>query len=186
MGTKTLADIGVKMRLQGKTIAILIEHHYQDLEVWYPYYRLREEGARVLLVTPSAQMDFAGKWGYPAHADIRADQLNERDIDGLVIPGGWAPDKLRMSNPVLSLVRSLNAARKPIACICHGGWVLVSAGILRGRKATSYVAIKDDMLNAGADWLDCEVVVDDKLVTSRKPDDLPAFMREFLRLFPEQ
>ncbi|MBU1637591.1 DJ-1/PfpI family protein, partial [bacterium] len=98
------------------------------------------------------------------------------------IPGGWAPDRLRMSEAVLALVRDMNRAKKPIACICHGGWVLASAGVVRGRTVTSYEAIKDDLINAGANWQDKETVVDGNLVTARKPDDLPAFMREFIQL----
>jgi protease I len=171
------------MKLQGKTIAILIEQDYQDLEVWYPYYRLREDGARVLLVGTGAHSEYKGKYGYPAKAEVQAEQLSARELDGLVIPGGWAPDRLRMSSGVIELVRRMNDLRKPIACICHGGWVLCSAGILRDRRVTSYAAIKDDMMHAGATWVDEEVVVDDNLVTARKPDDLPAFMRDFIWLF---
>ncbi|MBI5059760.1 type 1 glutamine amidotransferase [candidate division KSB1 bacterium] len=171
------------MKLQGKTIGVLIEQDYQDLEVWYPYYRLREDGARVMLIGTGTQTEYKGKYGYPAKAEAHIEQLDTRELDGLVIPGGWAPDKLRMSASVLQLVRHLNELRKPIACICHGGWVLCSAGILRGRRVTSYAAIKDDMLNAGATWVDEEVVVDENLVTARKPDDLPALMRDFIWLF---
>ena len=171
------------MKLQNKTIAVLVEQDYQELEVWYPYYRLREDGARVLLVGTGTSSEYKGKYGYPAKVEMHAEQLNARELDGLVIPGGWAPDKLRLSAAVLQLVRQLNEQRKPIACICHGGWVLCSAGILRDRRVTSYAAIKDDMVNAGATWLDEEVVVDENLVTSRKPDDLPAFMRDFIWLF---
>lgn len=171
------------MKLVGKTVAVLVEHHYQDLEVWYPVYRLREEGARVLLVGTGTATDYVGKYGYPAHVELHVEQLNPQELDGLVIPGGWAPDRLRMSQSVLNLVRGMNEARKPIACICHGGWVLVSAGVLNGRKVTSFAAIKDDLINAGALWEDREVVVDDNLVTARKPDDLPAFMRDFIWLY---
>ena len=100
-----------------------------------------------------------------------------------MIPGGWAPDKMRMSEPMLKLVQAINDAKRPIACICHGGWVLASANVVNGRRVTSYAAIKDDLIHAGAKWEDAEVVVDGNLVTSRKPDDLPAFMREFIKLF---
>lgn len=171
------------MKLLGKTIAVLVEHHYQDMELWYPVFRLREEGARVIIVGTGTQSEYIGKYGYPAKAETQADLLHAHELDAIVIPGGWAPDRLRMSEPVLKLVRDLNELKKPIACICHGGWVLASAGILKGRKVTSYVAIKDDLINAGADWVDQEVVVDGNLITSRKPDDLPAFMRDFIWLF---
>jgi protease I len=171
------------MKLNGKTIAVLVEHHYQDLEVWYPVYRLREEGARVVLVGTGTATEYVGKYGYPAKPDHHVEQISHRDLDGLVIPGGWAPDRLRQFEAVLKLVRDMNESKRPIACICHGGWVLCSAGILSGRKVTSFVAIKDDLINAGAEWQDRDVVVDDNLVTSRKPDDLPAFMRDFIWLF---
>lgn len=170
------------MSLVGKRIAVLVEHHYQDLEVWYPVMRLREAGCRVQLIGTGSATEYVGKFGYPAKVDKSADKIKASAFDGLVIPGGWAPDKLRMSEPVLELVRDMTRAKKPIACICHGGWVLVSAGVLRGKKVTSYAAIRDDMVNAGAKWVDEEVVIDKQLVTSRKPDDLPAFMRAFLEL----
>lgn len=171
------------MTLQGKTIAVLIEQDYQDMEVWYPVFRLREAGADVRLVGTGSATEYRGKYGYPATADARADDVQASTLAGLVIPGGWAPDKLRMSDAVLKLVREVDAVKKPIACICHGGWVLASAGIVKGRNVTSYAAIKDDLENAGARWQDRETVVDGNLVTARKPDDLPAFMREFITLF---
>ncbi|MCB1059749.1 MAG: type 1 glutamine amidotransferase [Calditrichaeota bacterium] len=170
------------MNLPGKKIAILVEHHYQDLEVWYPLLRLREAGAKVVTLGTGSAPEYVGKYGYPVKVDKTADKVKASNFDGLVIPGGWAPDRLRMSEPVLDLVREMNRAKKPIACICHGGWVLVSAGVLRGKKVTSFAAIRDDMVNAGAKWVDEEVVVDKNLVTSRKPDDLPAFMQKFIEL----
>jgi protease I len=172
-----------EMKLTGKTIAVLVEQDYQDMEVWYPTFRLREAGATVKQVGTGSAAEYKGKYGYPVKADINADQVSATMLDGLVIPGGWAPDRLRMSEAVLKLTRDMFAAKKPVACICHGGWVLISADVVRGKHATSYAAIKDDMKNAGALWQDSDVVVDGNLVTSRKPDDLPAFMREFLKLF---
>jgi protease I len=174
------------MKLSGKTIAVLVEQDYQDMEVWYPTFRLREEGAKVLHVGTGSAHEYKGKYGYPLKVDTTADQIVLTNLDGLVIPGGWAPDKLRMSEPVLKLVREMNARRSPIGCICHGGWVLASAGVAKGKHLTSYAAIKDDLIHAGARWEDAEVVVDGNLVTSRKPDDLPAFMREFVKLFVHQ
>ena len=171
------------MKLSGKKIAVLVEREYQDMEVWYPIYRLREEGANVIIVGTGTAPEYISKHGYPVKPDQTADKLDAANLDGIVIPGGWAPDKLRLSKAVLSLVHNLNAAGKPIACICHGGWVLASAEVVKGRKLTSYEAIKDDMIHAGAQWQDSEVVVDGNLVTSRKPDDLPAFMRSFVALF---
>jgi protease I len=174
------------MTLSGKKIAVLVEHHYQDLEVWYPLLRLREAGAKVVVVGTGTAAEYVGKYGYPVKVDKNADKVKVSSFDGIVIPGGWAPDRLRMSEPVLELVREMNRAKKPIACICHGGWVLVSAGVLRGRKVTSFVAIRDDVVNAGAKWVDEEVVVDKNLVTSRKPDDLPAFMQKFIELLTHE
>lgn len=170
------------MDLSGKKVAVLVEHHYQDLEVWYPVMRLREAGVKVTIVGTGSAPEYVGKYGYPAKVDKTAEKVKAASFDGLVIPGGWAPDKLRMYESVLTLVRDMDRAKKPIACICHGGWVLVSAGVLRSRHVTSYSAIKDDMVNAGAKWVDQEVVVDRHLVTARKPDDLPAFMLKFLDL----
>ncbi|MCC6476520.1 type 1 glutamine amidotransferase [bacterium] len=171
------------MQLIGKKFAILVEHHYQDLEVWYPALRLREAGAKVQFIGTGSAPDYVGKYGYPLKVDKSADKVRAANFDGLVIPGGWAPDKLRMSESVLDLVREMNRQKKPIACICHAGWVLASAGILRGRRVTSFRAIRDDLVNAGAKWVDQEVVVDKNLLTSRMPEDLPVFMQEFIALF---
>jgi protease I len=171
------------MKLKGRTIGVLVERDYQDMEVWYPTLRLREEGAEVLHIGTGTANEYKGKYGYPLKVDRTADEIKGSSLDGLIIPGGWAPDHLRMSSSVRNLVREIFAEGKPVACICHGGSVLISSEVTRGRKLTSYVAIKDDLVNAGAIWSDDEVVVDGKLVTSRKPDDLPAFMREFIKLF---
>jgi protease I len=171
------------MRLSGKTFALLVEQDYQDMEVWYPTFRLREEGATVLHTGTGSANEYRGKYGYPLKVTTTADQVKAEDLAGLLIPGGWAPDKLRISEAVIRLVKKMDDLKRPIACICHGGWVLASAGIVKGRHLTSYQAIKDDLIHAGAHWEDKEVIVDDRLVTSRKPDDLPAFMREYLKLF---
>jgi deglycase len=160
-------------------VAILVENDYQDQEVWVPLYRLREEGYGVTVVGPRAGT-YASKHGYPIDAEITSAEAAGRDWSGVVIPGGWAPDRLRQDQGTLDLVRALDRRRAVIACICHGGWVLASAGIVRGRRLTSYRAIRDDLVNAGAEWIDREVVRDGHLVTARKPDDLPAFCREML------
>ena len=170
------------MELQGKRIALLVEADYQDMEVWYPKLRLTEAGAEVVTIGTSTGPDYKGKHGYPITVDTTASQVNVNDFDAIVIPGGWAPDKLRQDSSIVDLVKAINAAGKPIAAICHAGWVLTSADIVRGKTLTSYIAIKDDLTHAGANWVDREVVVDGNLVTSRKPDDLPAFCRELIRL----
>jgi protease I len=164
-----------------KTIAILLEEMYQEMEVWYPAYRIREAGVKTLFVG-TGKPEYKSKLGYPAKAEADVKEVKAKDFDGLIVPGGFAPDFLRRSPEVLALVADIDKAGKPIGSICHAAWVLVSAKILKGRTATCYFAIKDDVINAGAKYVDQEVVVDGNLVTSRRPDDLPAFMREYLKL----
>jgi protease I len=165
------------MELQGKRAAILVEQQYQELEVWYPLYRLREAGCTVTVVGPEAGVSYPSKLGYPAKSDKAAKDVTADDFDILVIPGGFAPDFIRRSEPMLKFTRAMAERGKVIAAICHGPWVLCSTTALRGKKATCFFAIKDDVINAGAKYTDAEVVRDGNLVTSRKPDDLPAFMR---------
>lgn len=168
-------------------VAILVENDYQDQEVWVPLYRLREEGyTTVVIGTGSGAGTFKSKYGYPIQAELAAAQAKSADYAGVVIPGGWAPDRLRQDAAVLKLVRELFEARKVVAAICHAGWVLASAGVVRGRKVTAYQAIRDDLVNAGAEFVDQEVVRDGRLITSRKPDDLPAFCREIVRALGER
>lgn len=166
---------------KNKKVAILVEHHYQDLEVWYPYLRLKEAKIEVFFVGSGTAKSYLGKYGYPTDVDYHIAEINPKDFDGVVIPGGWAPDFLRRHQPVLNFVRELFKAGKVVACICHGGWVLVSADILNGRTLTGFSAIKDDLKNAGANFIDQEVVIDGNLITSRSPSDLPAFCREILK-----
>jgi protease I len=166
------------MELKGKKIAILVDNVYQEMEVWYPLYRFQEAGATVVTVGAIAGHTYTSKLGYPAKTDISYDQANASDFDGVVIPGGYAPDHIRRHEKALQFVREIDRQGKLIASICHGPWVLCSTGTLKGRRATSFFAIKDDVINAGARWEDAEVVVDGNLVTSRKPEDLPAFCRE--------
>lgn len=159
----------------GKRVAVLVEQKYEELEVWYPVYRLREAGCVVSLVGPEAGKTYPSKLGYPAKADVAADKVSAADFDALIVPGGFCPDYIRRSEPMLKLVRDVYAAGKPVAAVCHGPWVLCSTPALKGRKATGFHSIKDDMTNAGATFVDAEVVVDGNVITSRKPDDLPAF-----------
>ncbi len=164
------------MKLKDSKVAILVEDMYNEFELWYPYYRLIEEGCDVILVGP-AVATYHSKYGIPAIAHKTAESVSANDIDALIIPGGYAPDKMRIHPPMVKLVKDAFDTGKVVASICHGGWMRVSAGILKGLKVTSYVAIRDDMVNAGALWQDAELVQDGKLITSRKPDDLPAFCR---------
>jgi len=165
------------MELDGKKIAVLVDNMYQEMEVWYPLFRFREAGAQVVTVGPEAGQTYSSKLGYPAKADISYDNAKAADFDGVVIPGGYAPDHIRRHPKAIEFVRQIDRAGKLVASICHGPWVLCSTGTLKGRRATCFFAIKDDVVNAGASYEDAEVVVDDNLVTSRKPEDLPAFCR---------
>ena len=168
------------MELSGKRVAVLAENMYQELELWYPLLRLREAGAETFVVGTGSASSYTSKHGYPAPVDVVADQVKASDIDAVVIPGGYAPDLMRRYPAMVNLVRDAFEQGKVVAAICHAGWVLVSAGILRGRTATSTPAIKDDMINAGAEWVNREVVRDGSLITSRNPDDLPAFCRTII------
>jgi protease I len=165
------------MELKGKRIAILVDNIYQDQEVWYPYFRFQEAGAEVVAVAARAGETYTSKHGYPIKSDKSFDQVRAADFDGVVVPGGYAPDLIRRHSAANQLVRDMDKQGKLVASICHGAWVLCSANILRGRKATCFFAIKDDIVNAGARYEDAEVIVDGNLVTSRKPEDLPAFCR---------
>jgi len=166
------------MELKGKRILLMVDQIYQEMEVWYPLYRFREAGAEVVTVGATAGHTYPSKLGYPCVADKSYDQVSANEFDAIIVPGGYAPDHIRRHAKATALVAEMNQQGKLVAAICHAGWVLCSAhGMLRGRKVTSFIAIKDDMVNAGAHWDDAEVVVDGNLVTSRKPDDLPAFCR---------
>jgi protease I len=168
------------MSSAGKRVAVLIEQQYQELEVWYPVYRLREAGCEVSLVGPEVDRTYPSKHGYPARSDAAADAVTAADFDAVVIPGGFAPDYIRRHRAMVKLVHDTWAAGKPVAAICHGPWVLCSTPALKGKKATSFHSIKDDVVNAGATFVDQEVVVDGNVITSRKPDDLPAFVKALL------
>ena len=165
------------MQLTGNRIAILVDNYYQEMEVWHPYYRFQEAGAEVVVVAAKAGETYTSKVGYPVVASHSYEDVDASGFEGVVIPGGYAPDVIRRYPAACRFVREMDAQGKLVACICHGGWVLCSAGILKGRRATCFFAIKDDLVNAGALYEDAEVVVDRNLVTSRKPDDLPAFCR---------
>jgi protease I len=167
------------MELTSTRILILAENDYEDLELWYPKLRLIEAGAQVTVAGPSEKV-YQSKHGYPAPTDGNVRDMRPEDFDGVVIPGGWAPDRLRRYDEVLQFVREIDRQGKAIAAICHAGWVLVSADVVRGRRLTSVPAIKDDLKNAGAQWVDEPVVVDGRLVTAQVPKDLPGFCRELI------
>lgn len=163
-----------------KKVAILVEDQYQILEVWYPYLRLREEGIQTVLVGTGKKV-YKSKEGYPAEEGLSIKKAKADDFAAVIIPGGYAPDILRRFEEVNNFVRDMFKQKKVVASICHGGWVLISAEILKGKKVTGFFAIKDDLINAGAKFLDKEVIVDGNLITSRNPYDLPAFCREIFK-----
>ena len=168
------------MPLTGKRVLIFAANWYEDLELWYPKIRLEEEGAECV-VAGLGEKSYQGKRGYPVTVDTSVDEVEARDFDALVVPGGYAPDILRRSKKVLQLTREIFDAGKPVAFICHAGWVPISAGIVRGRRGTSVGAIKDDLVNAGMLWEDSPVVVDGNLISSRTPADLPQFCKALIR-----
>jgi protease I len=174
------------MELQGKRIAILVDNMYQEMEVWYPLFRLQEAGAEVVTVGSAAGQTYTSKLGYPVKTMKSYDEVAASNFDGVVIPGGYAPDYIRRYPKAIEFVRHMDKGGKLVAAICHGPWVLCSTGILRGRRMTSFFAIKDDVTNAGASWDDSEVVVDRNLVSSRKPEDLPAFCRSCIAVLTRQ
>lgn len=168
------------MTLKGKTVLFFVGPQYEDLELWYPKIRLEEEGAKTV-VAGLGEKTYLGKRGYPITVDSVVDDLYPEVYDGLVIPGGYAPDHMRRSEKLLSITRVIAEAGKPVAFICHAAWVPISAGLLKGRRATCVRAIRDDVVNAGATYLDEPVVVDGNLISSRTPADLPAFCRAIIK-----
>lgn len=173
------------MKLAQKKAALLVEDMYNEFEVWIPYYRLKEEGAGVTVVGSGTASTYFGKYGIPISADKSASEVTSDNFDVVIIPGGYAPDKMRIHPEMVGLVKDAVERGKVVASICHGGWMLASANVVRGRRVTSCVAIKDDLINAGALWEDSEVVRDGMLITSRKPDDLPAFCRAIISALNE-
>jgi protease I len=167
------------MTLNGKKVAVLVENIYEDLELWYPVFRFREAGAEVTVVGPERK-GYQSKHGYPVEADAAMGEVRGEDFDAVIIPGGYAPDHMRRYEELVKLVRDAFRAGKVVAAICHGGWMLASADVVRDRTATCFFAIRDDLVNAGARYVDQEVARDGNLITSRKPDDLPAFCRTII------
>lgn len=172
--------------LTGNRILSFVGDIYEDLELWYPKLRLIEAGAEVVVAGPEAGAHYQGKNGYPCTSDAAIADMQADQFDGLLVPGGFMPDKLRRDNKVLDLVRQFDAAGKLIAAICHGGWIPISAGVYQGVRVTGSLGIKDDLVNAGAIWEDSAVVVDRHFVSSRKPDDLPEFCRGMLEVLTKE
>jgi protease I len=167
---------------EAKHVLAFVDDIYEDLELWYPKLRLLEAGHRITVAGPEAERVYSGKHGYPCRSDAAIADVSAADFDGVLLPGGFMPDKLRRDPKVLELVRQIAGAGKLTAAICHGGWIAISAGVYRGVRVTGSLGVKDDLENAGAIWEDAAVVVDRHFVSSRKPDDLPAFCRAMLEL----
>ncbi|WP_347548328.1 type 1 glutamine amidotransferase domain-containing protein [Pseudalkalibacillus hwajinpoensis] len=174
------------MRLSNKKVISLVHHEFEDLELTYPYYRLIEEGATVHYVGEKADEKYIGKYGVPVVSDYAYEDIDPSEYDAILVPGGWAPDKIRRFPEVLKMVQHMEENKKPIGQICHAGWVLISAKVLEGKKVTSTPGIRDDMENAGATWIDEPVVVDGHLVSARRPPDLPPYGKAFADLLANQ
>jgi protease I len=168
--------------LAGQKVLMFVGDVYEDLELWYPKLRLVEAGAEMVVAGPESNREYAGKHGYPCVSDAAIKDVRPEQFAGLVVPGGFMPDRLRRDPAVLDIVRHFDSAGKLVAAICHGGWIPISAGVYRGVRVTGSPGIKDDLVNAGAIWEDRPVVVDRHFVSSRKPDDLPDFCRGILRV----
>ncbi|HSD63060.1 MAG TPA: type 1 glutamine amidotransferase domain-containing protein [Ignavibacteriaceae bacterium] len=168
------------MKLRGRKIAIFLEKMYEDLEFWYPYIRMKEEDADVCVVAPKVE-SYTGKYGLPAKADQSIVAVKTEEFNALIIPGGYSPDHMRRVPEMIEFVKKMNEEKKPIAAICHAPWMLASADIIKGKKVTSFFSIKDDLIHAGAEWVDQEVVKDGNIITSRSPNDLPAFCKEIIK-----
>lgn len=181
------------MELKGKRVAILLENKYNEFEFWYPYFRMKEAGAQVTIVGTGPR-EYLGSHGLPApHPGVResleelvsVEEVGVEGFDAVIIPGGFAPDYMRRNQTLIRFVNDMHSAGKVVAAICHAGWVLVSAGLLKGKQATCFFAIKDDVINAGARYADRPVVRDGHLITSRCPDDLPEFCRTIIETLKE-
>jgi protease I len=173
------------MKIQDAQVAVLAENQYQELELWYPLLRLREAGANVLTVAPSAEQLYGSKLGYPVKADLAISEVEAGQLDALVIPGGFAPENFRRTPQIVNLVRKVHEQGSLVAAICHAGWLLASAGIAKGKRVTCVAIIKDDVINSGGNYVDEPVVRDGNLITSRLPGDLPDFGRAIVQYLEE-
>ena len=173
------------MKLTAKKIAIMLDEQYQELEVWYPYYRFIEAGAKVDLVGPEAKKAYSSKLGYPCTSTVAAGQVKGGDYDAVIVPGGWCPDFMRRNETMIRFIQQCAGANIILAAICHGPWMLCCTDALKGRRTTSFMAIRHDMINAGAEWVDEECVVDGNVITARTPDDLPAFSQAVIKALSE-
>ncbi len=173
------------MELTGKRIALLCEDMFDDQEFIYPLHRFREAGAEVHVVAPEGGRIYKSKHGFEVTSDLGADEIRADRFDAVIIPGGYAPDRMRRHPALVNFVRDMNSAKKPVAAICHAGWMLVTADIVRGRTVTGFFSLGVDLHNAGAEFVDREVVRDGNLITSRGPADLGAFCRTIIQALQE-
>jgi len=174
------------MNLANAQIAVLAEHLYQELELWYPLLRLREEGANVVVISPRIDQPYASKLGYPVTGDLTPADVKPEQFDAVIIPGGFAPEGIRRDKGMVDLVKGVHDQGGLVAAICHAGWVLATAGIARGRTVTCVSLVKDDVINAGGNYVDQPVVRDGNIITSRLPSDLPVFAREIVKYLREE
>ena len=172
----------MSLPLSNQRVLVIVGDIYEDLELWYPKLRMLEAGAEVVVAGPEANTVYAGKNGYPCESAAALRDVDPSAFEGLLVPGGFMPDKLRREQIVLDIVRHFHEEQKLIAAICHGGWIPISAGVYQGVRVTGSLGIKDDLINAGAIWEDAAVVVDNHHVSSRKPDDLPEFCKGMLEV----
>ena len=175
-----------KKPLDGRRLLMFVDDIYEDLELWYPKLRMTEAGAHVTVAGPEAGRSYSGKHGYPCIADAAIRDMEATDFQGLIVPGGFSPDRLRRDQKVKGLTRQFAESGKLVAAICHGGWIPISAGVYKGVRVTGSLGIKDDLVNAGAIWLDASVVIDRHFVSSRKPDDLPDFCEGILEVLSQE
>ena len=173
------------MKIQDAQVVVLAENQYQELELWYPLLRLREEGTNVVTVAPSAEAVYASKLGYPVKADLAITEVDASQLDAVVIPGGFAPENFRRTPAIVNLVKKVHDQGSLVAAICHAGWMLASAGLAKGRTVTCVPIIKDDVINAGGNYIDQPVVRDGNLITSRLPGDLPVFCKAIIEYLEE-
>ncbi len=172
--------------LQGKRVAVLVAKLYEDLELWYPVFRCREAGCSVQIVGAEAGASYSSKHGYPAKSDVAAADVTADDFDAIIVPGGYSPDHMRRSEAMVKLVTDGVRLGKVVAAICHGPWMLCSTKLIQGRRMTGFFAVRDDIENAGATWVDDACVADDNIITSRTPDDLPDFMKGIFKAMLER
>ncbi|MBS4032890.1 MAG: type 1 glutamine amidotransferase [Ignavibacterium sp.] len=176
----------MKPKLTGKKILMFVDDIYEDLELLYPKIRMIEEGAQVIIAGSFKMKVYSGKHGYPCKSDASFDEIHSNEFDALIIPGGFAPDKLRREKKVLDITREIFNSGKLVAHICHAGWIPISAGIMKGYKCTSTPGIKDDLMNAGAEWFNEPVVIDRNMISSRNPGDLPEFCRAIIKMLSQK